>query len=180
MVKNEHHHWILHIQIILGSTFQLKLTTSIFWTKFSQKAHLQSKPVKVTTDNLEFLQWICAKRMFPVEESKSEINSWNLHIQISLGTKFHLKLKISIFWTEMTQKGYFWLKTEKVNIKRSQTFMNCRYQFLARTESFSGPNYLIKIFSASIWKSDYHRWIMYTRIKKRDFCAKIKNLYPHH
>ena len=38
-----------------------------------------------------------------------------MHLRISLGTKFQLKLTIVIFWTKFTQKGYFWQETEKVN-----------------------------------------------------------------
>ena len=36
-----------------------------------------------------------------------------LPIQNSLGTKFHLKLAILIFWTKLTQKRYFQSKIEK-------------------------------------------------------------------
>ena len=35
--------------------------------------------------------------VFPVENAKSERHHWILHIQISLGTEFQLKLKILIF-----------------------------------------------------------------------------------
>ena len=38
---------------------------------------------------------------------KSEHNNRVLHIRNSLGTKFELKLTISIFYTKLTQKGYF-------------------------------------------------------------------------
>ena len=39
-----------------------------------------------------------------------------LHIQISLGTKFFFKL---IFWTKLTQKGYFQSKKrERANYRR--------------------------------------------------------------
>ena len=41
LVKNrkcEHHHWIPHIQINLGTKFQLKLTILIPSTRFTQKA----------------------------------------------------------------------------------------------------------------------------------------------
>ena len=41
MVKNRkcghHHHIILHLQISLGTKFQLKMTILIFWVKFAQK-----------------------------------------------------------------------------------------------------------------------------------------------
>ena len=35
--KSKHHHWFLRIQIDLMTKFQLKLTISIFWTKFAKK-----------------------------------------------------------------------------------------------------------------------------------------------
>ena len=62
----------------------------IFWAKFAQK-------------------------VFPVENKKSEHHHYFLHIRISIGTKFQLKLTILIFLTRLTQQGYFQLKTEKVN-----------------------------------------------------------------
>ena len=37
-----------------------------------------------------------------------------MHIRISIGTK--LKPTILFFWTKFFQKGYFWSKTQKVNI----------------------------------------------------------------
>ena len=37
--KNEHYHLILHVRISLDTKFQLKLTTLIFWTKFTQKEY---------------------------------------------------------------------------------------------------------------------------------------------
>ena len=40
--KNEHHYRILHIQISLSTNFQLKLTVTIFWTKFAHKGKLFS------------------------------------------------------------------------------------------------------------------------------------------
>ena len=50
MVKNrkiKHHHWILHIQISLGTKFQWKLTILIFLTRFTQKRFFWSKIEKV-------------------------------------------------------------------------------------------------------------------------------------
>ena len=43
---NSTHHWILHIQISLGTKIQLKLTILIFWTKFAQNWYFQSESVK--------------------------------------------------------------------------------------------------------------------------------------
>ena len=95
MVKNRksyHHRWIVHIQISLGTKFQLKLTILIFWTKFAPKM------------------------VFSVENGKSEQHHQILHIRINIDTKFQLKLSILIFWTKFFQKGFFWWKTKKVNI----------------------------------------------------------------
>ena len=39
---------------------------------------------------------ICPKRVFPLENKKSEQHHWILHIWISLGIKFHLKLTVLI------------------------------------------------------------------------------------
>ena len=41
--KSEHYHRILQIWISLGTKFQLKLITLIFWTKFTQKRYFLSK-----------------------------------------------------------------------------------------------------------------------------------------
>ena len=60
--KNEQHSSILHIRINLSIKFQLKLTILTFETKFAQEGCFQSKTEKV--------------------------NSWLLHIQISLSAKF--------------------------------------------------------------------------------------------
>ena len=52
LVKNrkcEHHHWIPHIQINLGTKFQLKVTILIPLTRFTQKAFFWSKTEKVST-----------------------------------------------------------------------------------------------------------------------------------
>ena len=46
--KNEHRHWIPHIQISLNTKFQFKMTILIFWTKFAQKWYFQSKTKKMS------------------------------------------------------------------------------------------------------------------------------------
>ena len=65
----------------------------IFWTKCARKGCFQSK-IK-----------------------KSEYHPRILHIRISLGTKFQLKLTILIFWDQICLKnGEFQSETKKVNI----------------------------------------------------------------
>ena len=138
MVKNrksEHHHWIPHIQISLGTKFQLKLTILIFWPDLPKKGfsglkqkkwtphilyiilHIQISLVRNFSSNWQF--WFFGpnlpKKVFPVKNWKSEHHHSIPHIQISLGTKFQLKLTILIFLTRFAQKGFFWSKTEKVN-----------------------------------------------------------------
>ena len=67
------------------------------------------------TNDFEFLDQICPRKIFMVKNRKSKHHHWIPLIQISLGTKFQLKLTILNFLTRFTQKGFFWSKTEKVN-----------------------------------------------------------------
>ena len=69
--------------------------------------------ISAWTDNSDYVDQICPKKVFPVKNRKSEHQHWILHIRISLDTKFQLKLKILIFWTKFAQEGYIWLKTKK-------------------------------------------------------------------
>ena len=115
--KNDYHYWILHIWISLSINFQPELTIAIFWTKFAQKrSYLQSKTDKIDTthwilhigislyqislwtNNFEFLDHITPRNIFMVKNRKIKHHHWIPLIQISLGTKFQLKLKILIFF----------------------------------------------------------------------------------
>ena len=69
-----------------------KYQTSVSRIKFASKGYSQSKKWKVNSTH-----------------------HWILHIQISLGTKFQLKLIILIFSTKFAQNGYFQSKSEKMN-----------------------------------------------------------------
>ena len=62
------------------------------------------------------------KRVFPVENQKTEHHHWILHTRISRGTKFQLNLTILIFRTKFTQKAYFRSKKEKLNINNNSPF----------------------------------------------------------
>ena len=91
--------------------FQERFGLWKYFLKVTKKLGLHKK-----TENFDFLNQICPKRTFPVEKSKIENHHWILHIRISLGTKFHLKLTSLISWYRSAQKGYYWPKMEKVNI----------------------------------------------------------------
>ena len=55
--KKEHHHWFVHIRVILSTKFQLELTILICWTKFAQKSISSLKKIKWTPPsgpNLEY------------------------------------------------------------------------------------------------------------------------------
>ena len=41
--KSEYHHQILHIQISLGTKFQLQLIALNFWTKLTQNISVRTK-----------------------------------------------------------------------------------------------------------------------------------------
>ena len=62
--------------------------------------------------------------LFSSNTGKSEHQHGILHISISLGTKFQLKLIILSFWTKLTQKRYFQLKTEQA-VQGLQAFTFC-------------------------------------------------------
>ena len=67
------------------------------------------------TVNIDNLDQICPSWAFPVKNEKSEQQHWILYIRISLGIKFHLKMTILIFWTKLSQTGYFHPKIKKVD-----------------------------------------------------------------
>ena len=49
-------------------------------------------------ESFDFLEQICPKRIIPVENRKSEHRYSILNVQISLGTKFELKLNFLSSW----------------------------------------------------------------------------------
>ena len=123
--------------------YQISLWTILnFWTKFAQERYLWSKTEKVNiiiefrlfklvlvpNFSLNWQFWFFGpnlpKKIFPVENRKSEHHHGILHIWISLGTKFQLKLIILSFWTKFTQKRYFQSKTEQA-VQGLQVFAFC-------------------------------------------------------
>ena len=73
--------------------------------------------VQVTNFSLNWQFWFfeqyLPKGEFWWETKASAYHHWILHIWISLGTKFQLKLPILSFWTRFAQKGYFQSKNGK-------------------------------------------------------------------
>ena len=129
--KSEHRHWIRHIQIRPGTKSQLKLTILIFLTRFAPKWFFGPKEKKWTPHifyiilriqistkfQFKLAIWFfgrnLSKNWFPVENSKSNYHHGILHIWISLGIKFQLKVIIFSFWTKLTLKRYFSRKQNK-------------------------------------------------------------------
>ena len=101
---------------------QKKWTSHIFYIIL----HIQISLVRNFSSNWQFLFFgpNLPKKVFPVKNRKSEHNHGILHIWISLGTKFQLKLIILSFWTKFTQKRYFQLKTEQA-VQGLQAFAFC-------------------------------------------------------
>ena len=88
-----------------------------------------------------------------------------LDIQISLGTKFHLKLKILIFLTKFAQKGYFWSKTEKVNTTIKFCIFNLNEGPNFSSFEFLDQFCLKRIFPVENIKIEHPHWIWYIRFR---------------
>ena len=101
---------------------QKKWTPHIFYIIL----HIHISLVRNFSSNWQF--WFFGpnlpKKVFPVENRENEHYHGILHIWISLGTKFQLKLIILSFWAKFTQKRYFQLKTEQA-VQGLQAFAFC-------------------------------------------------------
>ena len=120
------------------------------------------------TNNLEFSDQTCPRRIFMVKNRKSERHHWILHIQINLGTKFQLK-QFWFFGPDLPQKGFSGLKQKKwtpnifyitlhIQISLVRNFSS-NWQFL-----FFGPNLPKTVFPVENRKSEYHHGILYVWI----------------
>ena len=102
--------------------------TEKVWTPhiFYIIVHIQISLVQNFSLNRQF--WFfrpnLPKKVFPVESRKGRHHHGILHIWISLGTRFQLKLTILSFWTTFAQKRYFQSKTEQA-VKGLQVFALC-------------------------------------------------------
>ena len=100
-----------------------KLIILIFWTKFAQNGCFWSKTEKVNSAiefcifelvsvpnfNLNWQFWFFGPNLLlkgiPTRNQKNEYHRWILHIRISLGTKFQLKLTISPLYVPKNGKS---------------------------------------------------------------------------
>ena len=131
--KSEHHHWILHIPICVGTKFQPQLIFWLFGPNLPKNSSSTQKKkwtaslnfaysnysryqISASTDNFYFLNQICPRRVFLITNRKSEHYHSILHVRISVSTKFLLKLIILFFWAKFAQKENFQPKKVKVNI----------------------------------------------------------------
>ena len=96
---------------IFGWQFSVNTTTEFCTFKLDTKFQF-----KLKTQNFGFLDQIYPKRVFLVENRKSEHHHCILHIGIGLKTKFQLRLTILIIWAKFAQKGCFQSKTENSHL----------------------------------------------------------------
>ena len=164
----------------------------IFWTKFAQKRYFWSKTEKknititscifalVRVPNFTVNKWFwilganLPKRVFPVKKQKIEHCDSILHIQISLSTKFQLKLTIVIFRTKFAQKGYFQSQTEKMSITIE---LHINFQLRLTVSIILDQIYPMKVFLVEKGKGEHHHWVMHNRISPgTKFHCKQTNL----
>ena len=106
-----------------------------------------------TFNNCEFLNQICPRKIFMFKSRNKEHHHWILHIHISVGTKFYLKLTILIFLSGFAQKGFFCSKAKKVNTTIFYIILHIKIvlcEISAQTDKF---NFLDQIFPKR-----YFRW----------------------
>ena len=81
---------------------------------------------------MDSLDQICPEKLFLVSSRKSENHYWILHIQITLNTKFQLKIAILYCSTKFDHKRFFWSKAEEVRINfwnlHIQISLNMKFQ----------------------------------------------------
>ena len=104
-------------------------------------------------------------------QQKNEHLYWILHIQISLGAKFQLKLTIFTFWITFTEKRYFWSKTQKSEYHHSVLniiiSVGTKFQIGLAILIF-GLNLLKKGISSVKNKKIKNTWILEIQIKRRN------------
>ena len=132
----------MHIWISVSTKLQVKLTNLNICTKFAQKRYfpLETEEVNIPIEfcifelvrvpnfRLNWLIWIfrqsLPKKVFPVENRKSEHPHRILHFWISLSTKFRVKLRSLIFCTKFAQKGVSRWKQKKWTSPLNSAYLN--------------------------------------------------------
>ena len=119
-------------------------------------------------NNFEFLDQICLRKIFMVKNRKSE-HHWIPLIQISLGTKFQLRLTILIFWPDLPKKGFSGLKQKKWTPHIFYIILHIQISLVRNFSSnwqfwFFGPNLPKKVFPGKNWKSEPRHWILHIQI----------------
>ena len=128
--------------------------------------HIQISLCITLNKQFWILDQICPRKVFKVKNRKSEHHHWILHIQVSFGTKFSLKLTILIFWPDLPKKGFSGLKQKKwtphifyiilhIQISLVQNFRS-NWQFW-----FFGPNLPKKGFPVENRKSEHHHEVLH-------------------
>ena len=114
---------------------------------------------------------ICLWKIFMVKNRKSEHRDWILHIQISCGAKFQLKLPILNFLTRFAPEGFFWSNTEKV-MSTPYIFYTILHIQISLVRNFCsnwqfwffGINLPKKVFLVKNWKSEHYHSIPHIQI----------------
>ena len=128
---------ILSTQINLANKFQLKLTISIFRTKFARKGYFWTKWKKQTAPLHSKLT------ISSLKTEKVNTTIGFCIFKLFFGTKIEHKLRVLTFWSKSAQKGYFWSKMEKVNIT-IEFFLHIRIRL--------GTKFQLKMTILMFWK----------------------------
>ena len=80
---------------------------------------------------------ICQKKVFPVENRKTEHRHWIPHIQVSVCTKFHFKQTTWNFGPKFAQNWVFIDESGESELCSNSAYLNySRHQNSAKTDSF--------------------------------------------
>ena len=102
---------------------QICSRTEYFWSKMEEMNIFIESFISDTLSTRFWLKLIVlsigpnlSKKLFLVQNRKSELLYWILNIRNSLGMKFQLKLIFVIFWTKFDQKWLLPVSNKEVNI----------------------------------------------------------------
>ena len=132
--KSEHHHCVLHIQIAEARNFS--------WNNFdSFGPNLLEKGI---------YGWKWTKWILPLNSAYS---NWPYVPNFSLSWQL-------IFWNKFARKGYFGLKTEKVNTATKLCIFELVYKpnFTLNNFEFWGQICPKRAFPVENGKSEHHHW----------------------